>query len=99
MFSRSIIDDSRSIIDDSRSIIDDSIVMFPLVASFMIDIYDDHVFIAQATGFVLLMQSLSMQGLIPFKKMFFFGLCGFWIWTDPEHRESNITVLCLLGWK
>jgi hypothetical protein len=24
----------------------------------------------------------------------FFGLCGFWIWTDPEHRESNMIVLC-----
>jgi len=21
------------------------------------------------------------------------------IWTDPEHRESKETVLCLLGWK
>ncbi len=34
----------------------------------------------------------------------FFWLCGFWIWTvriwtDPEHRESIETVLCLLGWK
>ncbi len=31
------------------------------------------------------------------KLQHFFGLCGFWIWTDPEHRESNMTVLCLLG--
>jgi hypothetical protein len=23
----------------------------------------------------------------------FFGLCRFWIWTDPEHRESNMTTL------
>jgi hypothetical protein len=21
------------------------------------------------------------------------------IWTDPEHRDSKETVLCLLGWK
>jgi hypothetical protein len=62
---------SRSIIDDSRSIIDDSIVMLLLVASFIIVIYDHHVFIAQATAFVLLAQSLSMQGLIPFLKTFF----------------------------
>ncbi len=27
----------------------------------------------------------------------FFCLCGFW--TGPEHRESNLTVLCPLGWK
>ncbi len=23
----------------------------------------------------------------------FFWLCGFWIWTDPEHRESKETTL------
>jgi hypothetical protein len=35
----------------------------------------------------------------------FFGYAGsesgqsVLIWTDPEHRESKETVLCLLGWK
>jgi hypothetical protein len=50
MSSSSIIDDSRSIIDDSRSIIDDSMrvnddsrVMFQLVASSTIVIYDHQI--------------------------------------------------------
>ncbi len=46
MFPRSIIDGY----DDSRSIIDNYRVMLQLVASFMIIIYDRHIFIAQATG-------------------------------------------------
>jgi hypothetical protein len=43
MFSRSAIDSSRSIIDGFR-------VMFQLVVSFMIIIYDCHIFIVQAIG-------------------------------------------------
>ncbi len=46
MFSRSIID---SLIHDSRSIIDDSRETLQLVASFVIIIYDQHIFIVQAT--------------------------------------------------
>jgi hypothetical protein len=42
MFSRSIIDDSKSAIDDSR-------VMLQRVASFMIVIYNCHIFIVQST--------------------------------------------------
>jgi hypothetical protein len=50
MFSRSNIDDSRSIIDQSRIVMDDSRVMLQLVASFMIVIYDHHIFIVLAAG-------------------------------------------------
>jgi hypothetical protein len=50
MFSRSNIDDSRSIIDQSRIVMDDSRVMLQLVASFMIVIYDHHIFIVPAAG-------------------------------------------------
>jgi hypothetical protein len=39
------------LIDDSRSIIDNSRKMLQLVASFMIVIYDSHIFIVQATAF------------------------------------------------
>jgi hypothetical protein len=39
MFPRSIINDSRSVIDDSR-------VMLQLVASFMMLIYDNYIFIS-----------------------------------------------------
>ncbi len=38
--SRSIIDNNRSVFDDSKSIIDASSVMFQLVSSFAIVIYD-----------------------------------------------------------
>jgi hypothetical protein len=49
MFYSSIINDPGSKIDDSRIIIDDSRVMLQLVTSFMIDIYNHHIFIVQAT--------------------------------------------------
>ncbi len=39
---------SRSAIDNSRSIIDDSEVTLQLVASFMIVIYNHHIFTVQA---------------------------------------------------
>ncbi len=40
----------------------------------------------------------KIESIIAFPRCFF-GLFGFWIWTDQEHRESNMTVLCPLGWK
>ncbi len=43
MFSRSIIDDSRRVFGDSR-------VMLQLVASYMILIYDDNIFIVHING-------------------------------------------------
>jgi hypothetical protein len=49
---RRVIDNSRSIIGNSRSIIDDSRVMFQLVATFTIVIYDHHIFIVQVTGII-----------------------------------------------
>jgi hypothetical protein len=41
---------SRSAIDNSRSIIDGFLVMFQLVMSFALVIYDCHIFIVQAIG-------------------------------------------------
>jgi hypothetical protein len=41
---------SRSIIDDYLTVIDSSTVMLQLVASFMIVIYDHHIFKIKATG-------------------------------------------------
>jgi hypothetical protein len=58
MFSKSVIGNSMNIIDDSR-------VMLQLVASFMIIIYDRHIFIVQATEYVLTwicLNSMSQLG-------------------------------------
>jgi hypothetical protein len=62
MFFRSISDDSRSISDDSRSISDDFRVKLQLVTSFIIVIYDHHIFIVQATGDnVVMVFSISIR--------------------------------------
>jgi hypothetical protein len=54
MFSRSVIGNSRSIIDEFR-------VMFQLVVSFMIIIYDCHIFIVLAIGEGIKLECFRME--------------------------------------
>jgi hypothetical protein len=59
MCSRTVIDKSRSIFDDSRIVIDDSRVMLQLVVSFMIIIYNCHIFKVQATGLMSMTEGIN----------------------------------------
>jgi hypothetical protein len=65
MCSRTVIDKSRSIFDDSRIVIDDSTrVMLQLVVSFMIIIYNCHIFIVQATGLMSMTEGINVAFIL-----------------------------------
>jgi hypothetical protein len=67
----SVIDDSRSVIDDSRSVIGNS--KSEIDDSFIIFIYDHHVFIVHATGETIL-STFCAQSMY-YMSMFVTGMC------------------------